>query len=246
MVPNIPFAVLSAHIRLGHKYELTEIADEAAHYLEDYFTADFDIWLGRSESEEPINFYFSEGGEAELYECVKLMRLTGKTAMLPHTFYKICQLGLGGLLNGGERDDGTYDHLYPDDVEHCMFGHVRLVYLSSNLLPALEAAAACVPECVSQEACLQRIRLLVQAAVMKIPTLLTTNALAGLEDRLTSIVALDCWTDLCGACRDRLVETYLTTQREIWKKLPSLFSLEDEDLGIIWAGCSTAWYTRIH
>ncbi|EIW58066.1 uncharacterized protein TRAVEDRAFT_49077 [Trametes versicolor FP-101664 SS1] len=70
-----------------------------------------------------------------VYRGVAIALYTPRIAHIPHTFYIICQLGLGGLPNGGERDDGTYEHLNPDDVERCMCGHVCLVYLSSDLLP---------------------------------------------------------------------------------------------------------------
>ncbi|OJT07808.1 hypothetical protein TRAPUB_1291 [Trametes pubescens] len=172
------------------------------------------------------------------------MRPTGKTAMLQHVLPDL----LAGTLMGSERNDGAYEQLSQDDIERCMFGHVRLQQLSSilRLLSALGTAAACAAEqCVSQEACSRRMGLLVQTAVANIPVLLTTNALAGLEDRLANIAALDCRMGLCGACRERLVQSYLTTQRETWKKLPSLFYLEDEDLETKWAGCSMVWQARI-
>lgn len=249
MAPDgIPFSVLSALTRLGHKYELTSIVDEAMQYLEELFTADFDIWLELCQyREEKIpTFYFSDEEEAELFECVKLMRLTGKTAMLPHALYTCCQLGLADILVGGERSAGPYEQLGQEDVEHCIFGHVRLLQLSGNLLPGLVAAAACAANCVSQEACSERLQILVQTVAVSNPALLTTDALAGLERRLCGrITALDCWTGLCDACHAGLAQTYLATQRDIWNKLPSIFGFSEGELGGMWAGCYTEWHVGL-
>lgn len=44
-MPNIPFAILAALMRLGHKYGLTDIMNGAAGHLEECFTTDLDIWL---------------------------------------------------------------------------------------------------------------------------------------------------------------------------------------------------------
>ncbi|KAL1950001.1 hypothetical protein VTO73DRAFT_8882 [Trametes versicolor] len=242
MSKRIPFAVLAALMRLGHKYELTDIVDKAANYLEEYFTADFDTWPHLCYAEHGPKFDFSSKKPADLFECVNIARLTGKTAMLPLMLYRCCQLGIGDILTGSKRCTGTIERLSEGDIERCLVGRDRLLQLSGKIVPAL-VGATCAAQCVSREACSQRIQRL-RAVPEKTAGLLTTAALVGLEcplRRLHKFTELDCWQGLCYSCGLGLRHNYKKTQREIWDKLPSVFGFEKGELGRVWAGRYTVW-----
>ncbi|KAL1950005.1 hypothetical protein VTO73DRAFT_8886 [Trametes versicolor] len=55
------------------------------------------------------------------------------------------------------------------------------------------------------------------------------------------ITALDCWSDLYAVCRDGLEQKYRTTQRRTWDTLPNVFSLEQGEVGDIWAKRYQSW-----
>ncbi|OJT07813.1 hypothetical protein TRAPUB_1296 [Trametes pubescens] len=245
MVPKIPFAVLAALIRLGHKYEHSDVMDEAAKHLEDYFTTDMDTWLKFCFKNRVPNFEFSAEKQADLFECVNLARLTGKTAMLPAMLYACCQLGIDDILAGGKRHSGVIERLSEQDVLLCVVGYTRLLRLSGKIVPAV-VGATCAVQCQSWEACSQRMQSL-RTVSYKTAGILTINALAGLEwpRRIHKFTVLNCWTGLCRACRDGLVQSYRTTQREIWDKLPSVFGFEKGELGEIWAERYTVWHENL-
>ncbi|OJT07814.1 hypothetical protein TRAPUB_1297 [Trametes pubescens] len=243
---ELPFSILSALMRLGHKYELTDIVDEAAQYLEEFFTADFDVWLQICHTDTvPTRFEFrrDEDDEAELFESVRLLRLTGKTAMLPMALYRCAQLGLTEILWGVERHTpGTFERLSDEDIEICVHASARLMQLSGHAVAAL-TRAECAAQCTSREDCSQRIRLFTMAVAKRTSGLITPHALAELEYRLRFIATLDCWKGLCDACRDGILERHTATQRAIWERMPSIFGFKPEELGAEWAGCSTSWIT---
>ncbi|EIW58070.1 uncharacterized protein TRAVEDRAFT_87795, partial [Trametes versicolor FP-101664 SS1] len=91
--PHIRFSVLSALMRLGHKYALTDIVADATAHLEDYFTSCLHTWLQRSSGTHPAKFCLSDKDRAAgaAFEAVNLARLTGQHALLPLALYYACQ-----------------------------------------------------------------------------------------------------------------------------------------------------------
>ncbi|KAL1949999.1 hypothetical protein VTO73DRAFT_8880 [Trametes versicolor] len=93
MVPNIPFAVLSALMRTGHKYELIAILDEAAQHLEDYFTDDYTAWIQFCYEGRVPSFHFSEDKSSS-----RGHRRTGAVERLSHADIERCLIGRERLL----------------------------------------------------------------------------------------------------------------------------------------------------
>lgn len=247
---EVPFSVLSALMRLGHKYELTEIVDEAAQYLEEFFTANFYVWLDICHADTvPARFEFrrDEDDEAELFESVRLIRLTGKTAMLPMALYRCAQLGLTDILRGVERHTpGTFERLSEDDIEICVQASARLMQLSGHAVTALTRAESAAQCTASPGECERRIRLFTLVVAERTAALVTTHALAELEYRLGYIATLDCWTGLCPVCRGGIVQRHAATQRAVWERMPSIFGLKPDELGEEWAGCLASWMDGLY
>ncbi|EIW58074.1 uncharacterized protein TRAVEDRAFT_125234 [Trametes versicolor FP-101664 SS1] len=229
MTPNIPFAVLAALMRLSHKYELTDVMNEAAKHLKEYFTTDLDTWLD----------YQGEQA-ADLFECVNLARLTGKPAMLPTMLYMCCQLGIGNILRGSKRRTGVIERLSEEDTEICVIGYTRLLTLSVRVLTILEGAT-CATLCKSPVACSPQIQRFVRIVHQNHLEIFSTNALSPNIWRHIPFAALVSWSDLCSVCHDGLVQKYRTTQRRAWNELPSVFCLEQGEVGDIWAKRYNTW-----
>lgn len=139
---------------------------------------------------------------------MNLARLTGKSAMLPNAFYACCQLGIDVILAGAKGPTGAVARLSEDDVKRCIIGHTRLLRLSTGLVVAL-ANPSCAAACESPEDCSIHLRILAEMTAAWAARVLTTEALAGLKRCLGVLTTLGCWTELCGPCRDGLVQIYL-------------------------------------
>ncbi|TBU27564.1 hypothetical protein BD311DRAFT_866075 [Dichomitus squalens] len=77
------FAMISALMRLGHKYEFFTLVDDAARYLETYYTTNSDVWEQLRDGKQDAPFTFSDNPAADAIDAVDIARLTGRYAMLP-------------------------------------------------------------------------------------------------------------------------------------------------------------------
>lgn len=224
-------------MRLGHKYQLQDIIDDAARYLEDYFTTDFNIWLQYCREEKDEAFDFSEDEGADVFEAVNLARLTGKVAILPLALYKCCQQDLAAIMFGIRRKNGDVVHLNQEDVERCVRARDRLFRESCRMIDTVTGAPAeRSPHCVTHSACSRQTEILVGSFTAMFATLINTDALSGLEEQLGSLTSLPEWTQLCNECRKELVRQHAEKQRETWGNLLDILDLTHHSLQYRWSG----------
>ncbi|KAI0648600.1 hypothetical protein C8Q79DRAFT_903734 [Trametes meyenii] len=127
MEPHIPFVILSAHIRLGHKYDIPEIVDQAVGRLETYFTTDLETWAHNEHIslDSHLPFDFSDRMIADVFETVNLARLIERPTLLPAALYFCCQQEPDDLLLGipradpGHSGDAAVMRLNDDDARRC-------------------------------------------------------------------------------------------------------------------------------
>ncbi|KAL1949994.1 hypothetical protein VTO73DRAFT_8875 [Trametes versicolor] len=240
--PHIRFSVLSALMRLGHKYALADIVADATAHLEDYFTSSLTTWLQRSSGTHPAKFCLSDKDQAAgaAFEAVNLARLPGQHALLPLALYHACQHSPEEIVRGFARARGaggvTVARLAPDDMVRCIDARDGLLRASHINLKDVMASVAepCSPDCTARDACARNMAILYRTYVQVRWDLLTTDALAGLETQLGALARRPCWLELCGRCRDGLVRRHRVKQRETWWKLLDILDLSAEELGIEW------------
>ncbi|KAI0710511.1 hypothetical protein C8Q76DRAFT_598175, partial [Earliella scabrosa] len=98
----VPFAVVAALARLGHKYQLDGLLAESIRRLKSAFPSDlaeWDVVQGGSTALMRVN-------PTDAIEAFNLFRRIGEHAMLPSAMYGCAQLDCGELLRGVTRADG--------------------------------------------------------------------------------------------------------------------------------------------
>ncbi|KAL1938722.1 hypothetical protein VTO73DRAFT_11325 [Trametes versicolor] len=220
MSPYIPFPVISALMRLGHKYEIKGFCSE-----------DIDATFDFTKDEEG----------AELFEAVNLARLTGKFAILPLALYKCCQRDVAEIMFGIEREAGGVVRLSQDDIERCVRARERLLRESCELAGTIASAKCPARRCMTPRACPRHLERLRETFTSMLGDLVNTAVLSGLREQLGEFTVLPEWTQLCHECRDELISQHKLKQRQAWGKLLEILDLSDQDLGIEWAGPWPSW-----
>ncbi|OJT15452.1 hypothetical protein TRAPUB_7861 [Trametes pubescens] len=233
--PHIRFSVLSALMRLGREYALQDIVDDAADYLEDYFTPDFQTFLQRSNGTHTEKFRLSERDKAAgaAFEAVNLARLTRKHTLLPLALYHACQHAPHEILLGITRTSGAVVSLSRDDMVRCISARRGLLRASSRLAHVVHRAE-CAVGCAEPDMCAVYMARLRAAFEELRVDLWTVDALAGLETQLGALADLPCWLELCEECREEMVRRHRGTLRETWGKLLDILGLSAEELEIEW------------
>ncbi|KAH9925683.1 uncharacterized protein BXZ73DRAFT_49803, partial [Epithele typhae] len=112
------FDILSAYIRLGHKYQISIIYDPAMAYLKWHFAPTFSRWKTRSTSgSRPYTLPHWE--PENTIGVVNLARLTDEDSILPLALLGCCQLG-DRLSVGFRYSDGIRETLSARDTLLCL------------------------------------------------------------------------------------------------------------------------------
>lgn len=222
--PHTPFSILSALMRLGHKYALADIVADATAYLADYFPSSFHAWLQRTSGTPPEKFRLSDRDKAAgaAFDAVNLARLPGQHALLPLALYHACQHSPAEIVRGLARGPGaggvTVVRLAPDDMVRCIDARDGLLRASHtnlrDVVASVPESEPCAPDCTARDACARNMVVLHRTYVQVRWDLLTTDALAGLETQLGALARRPCWLELCERCRDGLVRCHRVKQRE--------------------------------
>ncbi|KAI1795360.1 hypothetical protein LXA43DRAFT_1178816 [Ganoderma leucocontextum] len=102
------FDAISATIRLGQKYQMSQYVEYTLGYLKEHYTDDFDEW-------EDTNCSPPSFSPEHAIGVVNLARLIGADSLLPTALLVCCGLGKS-LVNGFQRADGSREHLTLDDI----------------------------------------------------------------------------------------------------------------------------------
>ena len=126
---DIPFPsihVLSAWVRLGHKYQIDSLVEDALGLLRRCYPG-MSLW----------ELTDSAGGTIEIYRpssiagvfaigVVNLARLVDDKGLLPLALLECCKVG-AEVVHGYEREDGSRELLSPDDLARCFAATSTLV-----------------------------------------------------------------------------------------------------------------------
>ena len=216
------FNEISAAIRLGNKYKITELYAQSLEYLKCYFPSNFDKW-------HALKDYTPPGWE--LYEelgVVSLARLTGEFSLLPAAFIAcICApsadpetLGIG---HGFTCEDGSEERLSPGDLTVCLEGKTRL--RAATITAFLRTFKPTIsPACETPPACKKALR----------------SVLLNLEERVDDLVSGDPLTQYersvgppenpgIAVCSPRTImvrERSSKERKDVWGRLPELLGID--------------------
>ncbi|KAI0776631.1 hypothetical protein BD413DRAFT_225471 [Trametes elegans] len=207
------FECISAYVRLGYKYQITELYQEALAVLKGYFPASFDDW----NSIERDSFFTCE--DIHSIGAVNLARLMDEPTLLPAALWRCCRLG-SDLVYGFTRKDGTQEHLTWEDLGLCFAAKGRI--LKAGVRARLRTFYPVVdPKCKSDGACRSALLKLGRALEEDLDGVAETDPLVP----YTRIPVKD-KLPLCSNCRAMVRARDERERRVIWDRLPQLLGIE--------------------
>ncbi|OJT09459.1 hypothetical protein TRAPUB_14062 [Trametes pubescens] len=225
--PKYSYDAVAAAVRLGHKYQMSALLDDALSFLKTYYPTDYDKWKA----------YTQYGPPGFSRECaigvVSLARLTNDMGLLLMALLVCCTIGDGEkIVNGFKREDGSREHLTPSDIGLCYSAKTRLVAASARLmlrvfLPEVSDA------CKTSLSCMQGFQRIIKALGDD------TSSFNQHPDPSVSTYAFQAALKkggLCVHCRKVVVQREMRERKSAWAKLPEAFGLALPPQGPIEAG----------
>ena len=222
-VPENPsFDVISATIRLGHKYQMTMLVEHSINYLKLYYNDDFLAFSKRGRLYWPPSFKAEHA-----IGVINLARLIDAPSLLPLALYHCTFLGTK-LMDGWTRDDGTVEHLSDSDLRRCIEARAALVHARTVFLFSMFDGTVS-PGCARRKLCAAALRNAQHALVSSEEIALEyhplrytwVDAVAVLEDR----------KKVCGSCAHEVIERAKNGQKNIFDRLPKIFGITVEGWG---------------
>ncbi|EIW56896.1 uncharacterized protein TRAVEDRAFT_73252 [Trametes versicolor FP-101664 SS1] len=137
------FHMISAVIRIAHKYEMAEMLAQAVKFLKQRFPTSFRAYEKLSVTARvqmnPIGV-------------VNLARLIDEPSLLPTAFLDCCLLASSELLRGYKHEDGSVETLTQEDLLRCLnareeLAKYTLIIVTSVFLPSVSDACADPTDC---------------------------------------------------------------------------------------------------
>ncbi|PIL26643.1 hypothetical protein GSI_11268 [Ganoderma sinense ZZ0214-1] len=240
MPPDLPvaFSVIAAVARLGHKYQIEWILEEAKRRLRSVFRpSSYEEWLkqGGDSSHlcDHIPFY-------RWVEALKLIQVIGETDMLPLAIYQCCQWQSRlFLFKGTQRADGTVETLDLPMLERCYKAHIRLIQRQA-LLNFETFRAGPSESCEHKEECATAMWNIYLERVGPSPSVFLTgdpmnedNIVRMLESYIMMLESSEDseGEDICDHCATVLMERERDGRRKIWRDLASITEVAVADGG---------------
>lgn len=212
------FDMVSAYIRIAHKYQMDGLLNQWLEYLKKHFTSCFDDWIAHEravpERFEPIH----------AIGVVNLARLTGCNSILP-TALAVCTTLGDQIVTGFTRDDGTREQLSMADLGRCFQAKTLLIQANATAVAIALAPEYCPDNCTTNVECKDSVRSFneneksLRRAHFVAPEGLVP-AWGEYNRRLADHY------ELCRHCLEMIRDVYVGLQRTTWSKLPTITGVE--------------------
>ncbi|KAI0691711.1 hypothetical protein C8Q76DRAFT_685852 [Earliella scabrosa] len=215
------FDMVSAYVRLAHKYQMDALLTEWMEYLADHFTSQFNQWTAHS-SQVPEGF---DG--IHVVGVVNLARLTGYTSILP-TALAVCSMLGARIVGGFTRADGVREQLSPEDLGRCFKARGEII--QRNAMASMIALAH-EPnhDCSGPSVCADSIRRLLEFFRSRSQIdVVAPQQLAPSWQRYASMTTA---YDVCHVCQSCMENAYITESKAIWRELPRVVGLRIKGWG---------------
>ncbi|PIL26279.1 hypothetical protein GSI_12035 [Ganoderma sinense ZZ0214-1] len=212
---NPSYYEISALIRLGDKYKITDLYSQSLNFLKHHFPSSFDSWVALP------NFTPPGWDVSEAIGVVNLARMTGELSLLPPAFvtYICAKETAPGIVHGITREDGSQERLSPDDLIACFEGQAKL--RTASVAAVLRTFNPTVsPECKTISACKKRLRDAFVGLEYSVDDLLNGNPFAKYDEFL-----LEDDLDACPSCTSTVSERSLKERKDVWDMLPELLGI---------------------
>ncbi|KAI0688696.1 hypothetical protein C8T65DRAFT_589292 [Cerioporus squamosus] len=212
------FGVLAAIVRMGHKYQVDPILEEALRRLNTVFSSDLSTWDKHIEGATAVKLRPEYAVEA-----VNLFVLTGRTDMLATAFYMCGLVDIDDLVSGVTRADGTLERLSTHDLQRCLTGRMVLLKHDAQFLAELfsvDAPDDCT--CPSEEVRKTALEVGYADIVSQLPDVL--DELPVHRHSYTDVID-DMHAGLCTACVNAMKAYHNDLRQDLWGRLPGFFRL---------------------
>lgn len=200
-----PMEWVSAMLRLGRKYQISFIADEAIERLKRAYPVTVTEYKLRNIVVE-IQDYL--GGGMGIV-AVNLARSYGLNEILPFALYTCCQLSMEQLVNGIVFPNGNVERLPRGDIVRCLKGREMLMAKNLDFIKTLRKYTA-TPVDIHEGKCLHRIPLSDSTVLFTDLLGLTFRSLEG---------------KICIPCAVQYQEVRMRFQTDVFTALPTFFTL---------------------
>lgn len=208
---------------MGHKYEVEPLLDESLRRLRTVYTTDFATWNKHQHEGSPL----ATLRRADAIEAINLFRLVGQSQMLPSAFYACSRLTVSEILAGLERVDGTLERLSAEDLAVVLEGRTELVKHDAQiggLFYHPPPIASCT--CPSADGPRSLLAARCRSTIASFPTFLNASVFNPyLTDEAHTYMDSH---QLCRNCGEALIAHHFSLMENLWKKLPSVFGIEDQ------------------
>lgn len=201
------FYQLSSLVRLGHKYQIEDVQNQALAALQRYF-----VPLTFEDLDRP-DFHNSLYRDACGIELVHLARLTDNPTMLPIAFYACVSFG-SDVVDGWRREDGTIQHLGPGDLKRCFEAYAEIALRKAPMTKRIFDVGPSL-NCQSPELCATELQ---DTYPVIFPAIRLIN---GWSDVIHDYYG----SCICRACAKMLEERGVAERRAFWKDLATIFRL---------------------
>ncbi|KAM5543849.1 hypothetical protein V8D89_002466 [Ganoderma adspersum] len=214
------FDLVSAAVRLGHKYIINNMYEKGLSLLKCHYPDNFGAW-------DSLTSWSPRGwDDAQAIGVINLARLTGELSLLPAAFV-VCVVRLDAdLVHGFAREDGSQEHLTLDDIGLCFRARNRLREASVVAVFRVLSATSAAPTCKAPPQCSevfknvfrdQKIEAHVKQLITGDVVLYTTTNYFKNGDNSFS---------LCQACLDAVDERDRKENQALWDRLPELLGID--------------------
>ncbi|KAI0742391.1 hypothetical protein C8Q80DRAFT_1108999 [Daedaleopsis nitida] len=209
---KIHYNLISAWIRIGHKYEINSLVEHSIRYLRQLYPDNYADY-------EKFHAAAFDGGKA--IGIVNIARLTGAHRLLPAALMYCCQVE-SDLAYGFPREDGTMERLSRTDLDICFKASKNLVAARVSLAHRLFKIEHIIDtdECDDQVACTEAIEgILDDLVTAELPGLYTPRPLSSFMSEYAEQL------DVCESCRGQLFIKSEAERRAIFEDLPALLGI---------------------
>ncbi|EIW56891.1 uncharacterized protein TRAVEDRAFT_128265 [Trametes versicolor FP-101664 SS1] len=213
------FHMISAVIRLGHKYQMENIVTEGVNYLKRWFTSDFTAWSAGAlyEPDAPLECEHAIG-------VVNLARLVDAPSLLPTALLMCCGLA-GQAVTGFAREDGSRETLAPDDLARCFKAHSRLAQHMLVLTIRIFAPSV-LEECEYPQKCLEVLQAMLLGVENEPEHFAYSDVFVSWMELFERPGGL--WFECCTDCQEMLKRRDRDERFEVWKELPGIMGVRVE------------------
>ncbi len=214
-VKPVPFRVLAALIRVGHKYAVQPVLNDALARLKKYYTSDIPAWL----DVEGRNCFVSDVKPRDAATVIQLARLTNAPILLPTAYFIASQLTSTVHENGNKLALALFS---PEDTAFLVTARIRLVKVAYARMMSL---VTCLPNvlCETPQACMK-------TGLCALSMNRTTNTAN--EDKIFDLMQDRFWDVLagqrsvCAECRAHSDDYDARLRSAMWSLLPAHFKLK--------------------